>query len=264
MLTTLFALPYTFCLMADDLGSSPLKLQKLAIDAAINCQWEEALAFNFQLIKVEPENIECLNRIAKAHFEMGDYNQAKKFYTDVLKLDPYNTIAQKNLKRVSTIKKNGDGVLHSGMMIHPSLFIEEPGMTKSVTLVKAAEPQKLLTLSSGQMINLVPKKNGIVATDQREQYLGALPDDIAHHLLKLLEGGNKYQALIKNVKANSLTILVRETFRSKKFKNQASFLDESRPFSYSSDNITLTAEAMPDRDSDNTPSDDLAMENTGF
>ncbi len=240
------------------------RLQKLAIDAAINCHWDEALSLNQQIITVEPENIECLNRIAKAHFELGDFNQAKKFYQDVLKIDPYNTIAEKNLKRVSTIKKNGDGVINTGTMIHPSMFIEEPGMTKSVTLVKVAEPQKLLTLFSGQMVNLVEKKNGISATDQHDQYLGALPDDIAHHLLRLMEGGNKYQALIKTIKSNSLTILVRETFRAKKFKNQASFLDESRPFSYSSDNITLAAEASLDRDNEETPSDDLAMENTGF
>lgn len=249
--------------MVDD--SSAQRLQKLAIDAAINCKWDEALSINQQILTEQPENIECLNRIAKAYFELGDFNQAKKFYQDVIKLDPYNTIAQKNLKRVTTIKKNGDGVLNTGSMIHPSMFIEEPGMTKSVTLVKAAEPQKLLTLSSGQIVLLVPKKNGVVVTDQRNQYLGALPDDIAHHMLRLLEGGNEYQALIKNVKSNSLVVLIRETFRSKKFRNQASFLDESRPFSYSSDNLTLATDESGSRgDSEETPSDDLAMENTGF
>lgn len=251
--------------MADDTTLSPLRLQKMAIEAALNCQWEQALEINMQICEAEPQNTECLNRIAKAYFEMGDFDKAKKYYQDVLELDPYNTIAQKNFKRVTTIKKSGDGMLNTGSMIHPSMFIEEPGSTKSVTLVKVAEPQKLLTLSSGQMVNLVSKKNGIVAAAQRNQYLGALPDDIAHHLLKLLEGGNQYQALIKNVKSNSLTILVRETFRSKKFRNQASFLDESRPFSYSSDNLTLSPDAMVgDQDSDTPPSDDLAVENTGY
>ncbi len=257
-------LTYTFSLMADDTTLSPVRLQKMAIDAALNCQWEQALELNMQICQAEPQNTECLNRIAKAYFEMGDFDKAKKYYTEVIELDPYNTIAQKNLKRVTTIKKSGDGMLNTGTMIHPSLFIEEPGTTKSITLVKVAEPQKLLTLSSGQMINLMPKKNGIVAADQRNQYLGALPDDIAHHLLKLMEGGNNYQALIKNVKSNSITILVRETFRSKKFRNQASFLDESRPFSYSSDNLTLATDNISESDGDSAPSDDLAVENTGY
>lgn len=248
--------------MVDDFTQ---RLQRQAIDAAINSKWDEALAINHQLLATQPENIECLNRIAKAHFELGDFNQAKKFYNDVIKIDPYNTIAQKNLKRVTTIKKSGEGMLNTGTMIHPSMFIEEPGMTKSVNLVKSAEPQKLLTLSSGQIVLLVQKKNGVVVTDQRNQYLGALPDDIGHHMLRLLEGGNEYQALIKSVKSNSLVILIRETFRSKKFKNQASFLDESRPFSYSSDNLTLATDGNDTRaEGDETPSDDLAMENTGF
>jgi tetratricopeptide (TPR) repeat protein len=248
--------------MADE--NSTVRLQKLAIDCALNCQWQQALDYNLKINTNEPENTECLNRIAKAYFELGEFNQAKKYYQDVLKLDPYNTIAEKNLKRVSNIKKNGEGVLNTGTIIHPSMFIEEPGMTKSVTLVKAAEPQKLLTLSPGQMVVISPKKNGIVITDQRNQYLGALPDDIAHHLLRLMEGGNQYQALIKNVKSNSMIVLIRETFRSKKFKNQASFLDESRPYSYSSDNITLTTDGISDQDSSDSTGDDLTVENTGF
>jgi len=249
--------------MVDD---STQRLQRQAIDAAINCKWDEALTINKQLLAQQPENIECLNRIAKSYFELGDFDRAKKFYQDVIKIDPYNTIAQKNIKRVSNIKKNGEGgMLNSGSMIHPSMFIEEPGTTKSVTLVKSAEPQKLLTLSAGQIVMLLQKKNGVVVTDQRNNYLGALPDDIAHHMLRLLEGGNEYQALIKNVKSNSLVILIRETVRSKKFRNQASFLDESRPFSYSSDNITLATDGTDVRgEGDEPAADDLAMENTGF
>ena len=248
--------------MADEL--STVKLQKLAIDAAINCRWQEALDLNLEIHTTEPENVECMNRIAKAHFELGQFNEAKKYYQDVLKIDPYNTIAEKNLKRVSTIKKSGQGMLNSGSIIHPSMFIEEPGMTKSVTLVKAAEPQKLLTLSPGQIVTITLKKNGIVINDQNNQYLGALPDDIAHHLLRLIDGGNQYQALIKNVKANSLIVLIRETFRSKKFRNQASFLDESRPFSYSSDNITLATDGVIEQDGTDSTGDDMVVDNSNF
>lgn len=248
--------------MVDEMTNT--KLQKLAIDAALNCHWQQALDYNLQINTTEPQNTECLNRIAKAYFELGEFNQAKKYYQDVLQIDPYNTIAEKNLKRVSTIKKNGEGMLNTGSIIHPSMFIEEPGITKSVTLVKAAEPQKLLTLSPGQIVLITPKKNGIVINDQRNQYLGALPDDIAHHLLRLLEGGNEYQAMIKHVKSNSLTVLIRETLRSKKFKNQASFLDESRPFSYSSDNITITTDGIVEQDTSDSTGDDMAVENTNF
>lgn len=212
----------------------------MAIDAALSCKWDDALEINRALSKVEPQNVECLNRLARACFELGKYPQAKKIYQEVLKLDIYNSIAQKNLKRVIAMKKvvplkqNGQAIL----MI-PSLFLEEPGITKVVTLIKVAEPQKLLSLSAGLPVNLVIKGKGITVLDTQNKYLGVLPDDIAHHLSRLIKGGNKYFCLIKSIKSNSLTVLIRETFRSKKFRNQASFIDDAKALTYSSDNISL-------------------------
>lgn len=241
-------------------SSSTQTLNRLAIDAALNQRWAEALEINKELNKLEPENIECLNRLAKAYFELGKYSQTKKIYQEVLKLDPYNTIAQKNLKKVSVFKKNADpvsvdeasnGISHTP--ISPDLFLEEPGVTKVVTLVKVAEPQKLVMLSSGMNVNLVLKNRGICVTYGNNNYLGALPDDTSHHLLKLIKGGNKYMAIIKSIKYNSITLLLREVFRSKKFKNQASFIDGSRALTYSSDNISLFT---GDND-DETPDEDM-------
>lgn len=223
--------------------SSTLNLQRLAIQAALNCQWTQALEFNEQLIQVEPNNIECLNRMAKAYFELGKYQQAKKIYENVLNLDPYNPIAQKNLKKVSAFKKDGEINHSNGQMnsLSAAFFLQEPGITKSVTLIKVAEPSRLLTLSAGLMVNLVAKNRGISVTDSASHYLGVLPDDIAFHILKLMKGGNKYQAFIKSIKPNSLTIIVREVFRAKKFKNQASFLDDAKILSYSSDNLFIAS-----------------------
>lgn len=236
---------YTFLSMVDD--PTPADLYRQALEAALSCNWEKALEINLKISELQPNSIECLNRTAKAYLELGEYSKAKKIYQQVLELDPYNTIAQKNLKRVSSFNSitAGNGELKSngnGGMISPSLFLEEPGITKTVNLVKVAEPQKLLKLSFGTKINLIPKKRGVTIYDQGGNYLGALPDDFAHHLQKLIKGGNKYEAIIKSIKPNGLTILVREIFRSKKFKNQASFLDESKILAYSSDNISLGSE----------------------
>lgn len=224
----------------------PQTLSRMAIEAALAGRWAEALEYNKALAKVEPGNVECMNRLAHAYFTLGKYSIAKKIYQEVLKLDSYNTIAQKNLKKVSVFKKNvsfGKNQNLSGaspsVPISPNLFIEEPGITKVVTLVKVAEPQKLLSLSAGMLVALVPKGRRIAAVDSNNQYLGVLPDDTSHHLIRLIKGGNKYQAFIKSIKLNGLTILIREIFRSKKFKNQSSFIDDARALTYSSDNISL-------------------------
>jgi hypothetical protein len=134
------------------------------------------------------------------------------------------------------------------------MFLEEPGVTSLVNLVKVAEPQKLLKLSPGTVVSLVPKKRSVSVTDSGNVYLGAFPDDSAFHLLKLLKGGNKYTSIIKAVKPNGLTVLVREVYRAKKFKNQASFLDDTRIVAYSSENIPLIGEAGSDENDDSVPS----------
>ncbi len=247
--------------MAD--GNS--NLHRLAIDAALNSNWNQALDLNLQIVKTEPDNTDCLNRLARAYMELHKYSEAKKIYQEVLKIDPYNSIAQKNLKKVATMEKNnnvkidgqGDGV---GMLpISPALFLEEPGITQLVTLIKVAEPQKLLSLSCGSMVNLVPKNRGITVADGRNNYLGVLPDDTAFHLLKLMKGGYKYQAIIKSVKPNSLTVFIREVFRSKKFRNQASFTDGQRIFSYSFEHVSLIRDEGAEPAEESLNPDDLSV-----
>lgn len=238
-------------------SSATSNLNKQAIDAALNSRWEEAISINLQILELEPENTECLNRLAKAYFEQGEYKQAEKYYKQVLQHDPYNTIAQKNLKKIAACKDNPNQSLKNGQipMLSPSFFLSEPGLTKSVSLLKVAEPQRILTLSAGMMVQLVPKSRGISVTDIANNYLGVLPDDLAFHLLKLIEGGNTYQAFIQSIKQNTVTILIRETFRSKQFKNQASFLEESKILSYSSDHLTLLAD-----DEDAPPPDTVQID----
>ncbi len=222
-----------------------ISLANKAIEAALVFDWNKAIEINKEITKVTPENVDCLNRLARAYFEIGKYQQAKKIYQQVLELDPYNTIAQKNLKKAASFKKNEiqneDYKDHqTATAISPALFLEEAGVTKVVSLIKVAEPQRLSKLYSGIMVSLVAKNRGVSITDQEGHYLGVLPDDTGHLLLRLIKGGNKYQALIKSVKTNGLTILIREVFRSKRFKNQPSFLDSSSISTYSSDNISIS------------------------
>ncbi len=229
----------------DDVSSSSSSnshLHQLAIDAALHCEWNEAIHLNEEIVKQDPTNTASLNRLARALFELGKYTQAKKIYQNVLTIDPYNVIAQKYLKKVSAFKVDKDGSANHHTVVSnviiPSMFLEEPGITKIVNLIKIAEPAKLSLLCAGALVNLNPKSRAVTVTDFDNNYLGSLPDDTAHHILKLIKGGNKYQALIKSVKSNSITILIREIFRSRRFHNQPSFLDNAKVLTYSSENIT--------------------------
>ena len=180
------------------------------------------------MIKHEPQNIDALNRQARVYMELGKINLAKKYYSQVLKIDPYNPIALKNLKIIKSFKSSGQAFVPNGhSKLSPSLFLQEPGKTKIVSLLNVAEPQKLSQTYCGMKVETVIKNKRLTVIDSNDTYLGVLPDDIAHHLIRLLKGGNRYELFIKAIRVNGLTVLIREVFRSKRFKNQPSFLENS-------------------------------------
>lgn len=208
----------------DDHASS--NTQYLAITAALEGRFEDALKLNKKIIKFDEQNVEALVRLGRAYMELGKLTLAKRFYNQALKYDPYNPIAVKNLKIIKTCKPNsqlkpanGHGKLTS------SLFLQEPGKTKIVNLLKVAEPQKLSLAYCGMPVFAQIKNRKIIIAAGDSSYLGVLPDDICHLLMRLMRGGNKYEFFIKSVRVNSLAVLIRETFRSKRFKNQSSFLN---------------------------------------
>ena len=56
-----------------------------------------------------------------------------------------------------------------------------------------------------------------------DRYIGSIPDDISFKLKKFIKGGNQYEAAIKNLGQKSVTIFIRETHRSARFKNTPTF-----------------------------------------
>ncbi|MDO8638028.1 MAG: tetratricopeptide repeat protein [Candidatus Daviesbacteria bacterium] len=244
-----YDLLYTLFLMDD----SSTAISQQAITAALSCNWQEAIDLNEQLLDKDPKNIDAHNRLGRAYFELGNLTKSKKSFDIALEIDPYNQIAAKFITRIEIFRKKGNKKDHLKALtsklntqfssIDGDLFIEEPGKTKLVGLLKIAEPHKLSLLSPGMTVNLIQKNRGVSITDYNGEYLGVLPDDLSSHLLRLIKGGNKYQACIKNTKNNALSILIREVFCSAKFKNQPSFLDhlESTP-TYASNNIIIQNE----------------------
>lgn len=195
-------------------------LEKQAVLAAIKGNWQEAVELNRQLIKESPRNIAALNRLARAYWELGKSEQAQKTYRKVLTLDPYNSIATKNLQRLVKKRKR----LKKKKIDYPdNLFLEEPGKTKTIKLIRLASAEALSEISNGQPIKLEPKKRAISVTSEDKIYLGTIPDDLSLRLIKLIKGGNRYQAFVKAVDRQNLEIFVREIFRSKRFRNLPSF-----------------------------------------
>lgn len=212
------------------------ELAQKAIDAALKNNWEEAIRLNLTILSHDDKNTDALNRLAFAYLQHGNLKKAKAIYRQAVDVDPYNDIAKKNLAKINILKKgvtlkNG---IKENQNTNNTLFIEEPGKTKCVTLVKIATPNILSSLCAGEKVILIPKKHSATVVSSNDVYLGALPDDIGYKLSKRQKAGNKYQACVKFAGKNSLSIFIKETFRAKRFRDQPTFLTNTTTDYYAS------------------------------
>jgi len=53
-------------------------------------------------LKDNPKDISTLNRLGRAFWEINEIEKANKTYKKVISIDPFNPIANKNLKRLTT------------------------------------------------------------------------------------------------------------------------------------------------------------------
>ncbi len=203
-------------------------LQLQAIKAAQDNRWEDATKLNQEILNQEEENISALNRLGFCYIQLGKPQKAKEQYEHVLELDPYNAIAKKYLVMIGSAKRGT--VISSGL--HQESFIEEPGKTKTVQLCRVAGTAILASTAIATPCKLVVKNHRIAIETESGTYLGSLPDDLSHHLSKLIKGGNTYKAVVKGVTKTSCTVFLKELSRSKRLTYTTSF--PSQPIQHAS------------------------------
>jgi tetratricopeptide (TPR) repeat protein len=194
-------------------------LKSQAIQTALVGDWNNAVTLNQSILLEDPNDIDTLNRLAFAFLSLGNTKEAKNLYEKVLSLDMKNPIALRNLKRLN---ENQFKISNTPLN---NLFIEEPGKTKVMELLNIADKKVVAYLRSGEMIELRIKRNRIFALNSENQFIGMLPDDICQRLIKFINAGNEYEAYIRTVDSNRVSVFVRETKRVKKFRDQPSFVN---------------------------------------
>jgi tetratricopeptide (TPR) repeat protein len=231
-----------------------------AVAAALAGRWEEAVCFNNRLLKKDKNDVDCLNRLGRALLELGDNRRAATIFRRALKIDRFHPVSQKNLARALNISREKNKVRPEHCpCFSPAAFLEEPGKTKLVTLVNPAPAGALFKLKQAEEVKLLTRRHAVIVTNLAGDYLGALPDDLGHRLFAFLRGGNQYKAFIKSAAKNSVTVLVREVCRAKKFLAVPSFpagLAQDYPAS-------LREETLPKPAPETGDEDDAFPERTG-
>lgn len=192
-----------------------------AIKATLSGDWESAIKLNKSLIEENPKDVEALNRMGLAYSILGKTKEAKESFDKVIEIDPLNSIALKNIKKLKNDQPNNENGV-TFIQVN-NIFIEETGKTKVVELINLAQAEILQSLQTGQAVDMSIKRLKIFV-QQGTKYIGVLPDDIGNRLIKFINGGNKYEAFVKSASHQSVSIFIRELKKSAKFKDQPSFV----------------------------------------
>ena len=201
---------------ADSTTRQRRQLADAAIAQATDGDWEAAVESNRQLLELGPD-IDAYNRLGKALAELDRHAEALEAYEQALERDATNRIAQRNVERLrvlataeATRSKNGGGRTDKAPA---TLFIEEMGKTGRARLINLAAPRVLAPLSPGDAVELVVQGEELQARVGTST-IGNVEPRIAARLLKLIAGGNRYEAAITTLHeaGSELTIIIREVF----------------------------------------------------
>lgn len=183
-----------------------------AIKLAVEGRWEDAIAINQSIIQVSPNDIDAHNRLGKALAELGRNSDARQAYQRVLELDSKNSIAQRNLKRLSHLKDE-DRSPKEARGIDCKLFIQDTSKARMVRLVNTGNKKTLVKLSAGDKIQLKVNGQKLTAVDDSGEYLGEIETKIGTRLMELMEGGNEYRAAVSSSGDDNVKIIITETFQ---------------------------------------------------
>ena len=192
------------------------KFRRLNTEQAINLarqsKWEDAAEVNQRLISAFPNDADALNRLGKALTELGKYPEAIDAYERARAVDPTNTIAQKNVARLRTLK--GDHVSPPPQTRYdPALFIEEPGKTAVTLLLNVAAADVLAPMAAGDQLGLKVNGSLIEFHDVRDQVVGLLEPKLTLRLLPLMNSGNEYAAAVTAIDDHQVRAIIRETYQ---------------------------------------------------
>ncbi len=180
-----------------------------AIKLAVEGRWEEAVSINQSIIEVSPSDIEANNRLGKALAELGRNSEARDAYNRVIEIDPKNTIAQRNLKRLVHLKDEKRSKKDS-KGIDSRFFIQDTSKARMVNLKNTGNKETLAKISAGEEVQLEVNGNKLIALNGFGEYLGRVESKIGSRLVELIEGGNEYRAAVSSSSDDTVTIIIRE------------------------------------------------------
>jgi hypothetical protein len=238
-----------------------------AITLALQGKWSDAVTANQNILTLFPSDSEAYNRLGKAYTELGKYAEAKDSYAHALQSDPGNSIAEKNLQRLTRLAAAqpahvAEPAHVSAEYLSPHLFIEEMGKTVTTTLINPASISVLAKQSAGDPVRLRIENRSVAVDNVRGERLGDVETKLAQRLISFMNAGNRYAAAISGLDT-FVKIMIRETYQHPSQVGRVSFPVKSGDTFRSYIKDTVLKYDLDDDDDDNADEQDLTVEGEG-
>ena len=194
-----------------------------AVSLAMQSRWAEAAEANEQIIEASPKDVEAHNRLGKAYIELGRFDDARETYNHTLRLDPTNTIAQKNLGRLEKLAEEEVPAELSTGPVDPSLFIAETGRSTITPLIDLPAADVLAKMNAGDVLTIEVQDKTVLLVNSVGETVGKLEPKLRQRLIRLIGMGNQYSAIITSADESSVRVIIRETHRDPSMGNRPSF-----------------------------------------
>lgn len=245
---------------------------KKAVGLALQGQWREAVAANKSILERFPDDVETCNRLGRALTEIGEYSEARKTYERTLELDGFNSIAKKNLNRLSLMgkraakasaRKSGTRKADARKVV-ADIFVEETGRAKVVKLVSLAAREVVAKMAPGEEVAPYVEGQRLLVKNKEGDCLGEVEPKYGARLAKLSKGGNRYIAAVHSLSDKEMKVIVREVYQHPSQAGRPSFplKDKQgyRPYVRES----LLRHRLEDEDFADEPDETVEAEREGF
>ena len=244
-------------------------LSRDAIDLALKGEWERATEVNRAILELFADDVEAMNRLGKAYMELGKYDDSRNVLGNVARIAPYNNIAKKNLARLENMGTNPiSTTLGRKTGSAPHMFIEESDKSGKTDLRKTAPSETIARLAPNDPVSLVVENSNLNIYSRDGEYLGQVEPKLGQRLVRFMCGGNEYDAAIVSINQQTVSVIIRETFRHGNLQNACSFpskspsktREEHRGYLGQSLISQLRADGLDEDDDDENVIDEEAMD----
>lgn len=213
----------TQALSAEEKARLKKQWTELAIRQALESRWTEAAETNRNILNLFPTDPEAYNRLGKAYSELGQYEEARRAYSQTLKYSPNNTIAKKQLDRLAHLQESPAAAHNNTESIDPRLFNEDPGKTGITELLNLAPASVLAKVGVGDRVHLHVSGHTLLVRNSAGEDIGQVEPRLANRLIGFMEGGNRYAAGVLTLEPGLVRIIMREAYQHPSMFGKVSF-----------------------------------------